>query len=169
MRTMADLENNIAYDDEEINEKPMVIITRAYDHSIDAPFVFASWRNSIWFDKERNESVASEFFRLANREMKNLIAQPNCKIKIACAKDDSTFIIGYSVMCDETIEWVYVKEKYRNKKIASLLVAGFNTVAEPSTIIGESIVRNKKLKIKTRTKEARELGIEISRAPEFRG
>jgi len=124
------------------------VVIRAYNPASDAPLVFASWRNALWFDKHTNEALDPKFYRLKTKEIKAFLSAPGVSVRIACLQDNPDQIVGYAALSNLTIEFVYTKQDYRNLGIATLLVKGFHDVATPSTKIGASIAKNHKLKIK---------------------
>jgi hypothetical protein len=133
----------------DLNKEPHAsVIIRAYDPNSDAPFVFASWRNSVWFDTHTQNALDPRFFRIKTKEIRTFLDHPDISTRIACLNEDPDQIIGYAVLMNLTIEFVYVKQDYRNQGIATLLTKGFQDIAQPSTKIGSSIARNHKLKIK---------------------
>lgn len=123
------------------------VVVRAYDEDVDAPLVFSTWRDALWFEQERDEAESIQFYRAVNKKIRFLLAMPDTKIKIACLKDDPDIIIGYSVVNKDNVIWTYVKFDYRRKGIANLLCKGLKSVSFPLTRIGEKIVRLKNLKV----------------------
>lgn len=144
MNTMS--HNLEAYQDEPLNLKATVII-RNYDHDRDAPFIYSSWRNALWYAEERDEGLAGMFYKKANQDIKHLIRDFFTTVKIACLSDDPDQIVGYSVLSKDNLEWVYVKIDYRKQGVATLLCKGFQSITTPYTAIGRSIAEKKKLKI----------------------
>lgn len=141
-------------DIEQPNEKHVII--RNYKEDSDAPFLFATWRKSIWFENKNNtDSIDPIFFRLKTKQIKLILENPHCNVKIACLNDDHDQIVGYSVMIGSEIKFVYVKIEYRKQGIAKLLTRGFIFVSKPETKIGASIVRNHKLRIQGEEDESR--------------
>lgn len=137
MNTMS--QEEISYEDEPVQAFKAKVITRTYNHDKDAPFIFSSWRNALWYAEDRDENLSNIFYRRANQEIKHLIKDFFTVVKIACLSDDHDQIVGYSVMRKDNLEWVYVKKDYRKQGIARLLAKGFKTISEPFTIEGRSI------------------------------
>lgn len=128
--------------------EPVKIVLREFDKERDIPFIYASWRNALWFDEPRDERLASEFFSLATHEIRKVIKRPDIEIRIACDKEDPDFIAGYSVFTGNNLEFVYVKVGFRRKGIAKLLVKGMNTISSPPTQIGEKLMKKWNLEVK---------------------
>lgn len=131
------------------------VIVRKYNPDQDAPFLFSSWRNSLWYDQERNEDQSQRFFYCITKEIKNILNTPETNVNVACLSDDPNFILGYSVCTGTNLVWCYVKIEYREKGIAKLLTKGFKTISEPMTRIGNSIASNHDLKLKEKKDERR--------------
>lgn len=130
----------------EIKEEPKEsVILRSYNPEIDTPFLFSTWRNAIWFDTHTNNEINPIWFRLKTKQIKLILEKPDIKIKIACLRGNIDQIIGYSVIDDLTIEFVYVKINYRNQGVATLLTKGFKDIVKPETKIGHGILKKKKL------------------------
>lgn len=130
----------------EESSEELLVVTRKYEEDLDAPCLFSTWRNNLWFDKPRDQKKADQFFKAANKHIKYLLNLPDIKVKIACLKDDPDMIVGYSVINKDNLEWVYVKADYRRKGIAKLLSKGIKTISVPATRLGEKIAEKKKLK-----------------------
>lgn len=137
MNTMAHEEP--IYEDDPAQSPKAKVILRSYNHDKDAPFIFSSWRNALWYSEDRDENLSNIFYRRANQEIKHLIKDFFTTVKIACLSDDHDQIVGYSVMKKDNLEFVYVKKDYRKQGVAKLLSKGFKTISEPFTIEGRSI------------------------------
>jgi hypothetical protein len=124
----------------------VVVVIRSFDPEEDSKLIFSSWRKSVWFDTHENNQIDFAFFRKKTKEIKNILNDSNTIVKIACDKNKPDQIVGYSVMTNNSIEFVYIKFDYRKEGIATLLTKGFKTIAKPSTKIGASIAKNHGLK-----------------------
>jgi predicted DNA-binding protein YlxM (UPF0122 family) len=132
-----------------MNDNSKTIVIRQYNPNTDAPLLFASWRNSIWFDAHPAELKPNPvFYRIMTKKINNMLRNPETEIRIACLADDCDEIKGYSVFCSNILEFVYVKLDYRHQGIATLLSKGFSSITKPMTKIGKAIADKKNLKIK---------------------
>lgn len=122
-----------------LGEEVATIVLRPFDPVTDTPIIYSTWRNALWYDEERDERLASEFYSLATKGIKKLLARSDVKIKIACAKHEPDFIAGYSLMTGSNLEFVYVKINYRKKGIAHLLTKECMSVSPPATKIGKIV------------------------------
>lgn len=122
----------------------MEIITRAFNKVNDSGFIFDTLPKGVYFmafypihaDKKT-------FFDVYYAYLKTLLEYAD--IKISCAKDDTDFIIGYSIIANDTLEWVYVKHDYRKQGIAKHLIknkklTGINE--NNLTKLGHEIMKN---------------------------
>lgn len=119
-------------------------IIRPYRES-DAAFVFCTWRDSIWYEEHPETEMDPVYKRQQTKKIRDTLAKS--KVTVACLKNNEDHIIGYAVLNDLTIEFVYIKLKYRKNHIATHLVKGFNRVVNPMTKIGKSIVETHELTI----------------------
>jgi hypothetical protein len=129
-----------------MEEENVKIVLRRREKTDDG-FIYATWRNSLWYDNKKDDSRAPQFYKDASHYIKVMLSSPSTEVRIACRQDDADHIIGYSVLNILNLEWVYVKADYRKQGIGSLLTKGFATVTKPRTRIGASIAENKGLKV----------------------
>ena len=139
-----------------IDEEHLKVVARSFKPSTDEAMVYATWRNSLWFDQKRDAKEANKFFRKASASIKKILKDPNVKVRIACLKEDLDMIVGYAVLTKSNVEWVYIKPEYRNKGIARALVKEFETISRPETKIGKAIQNKKNLKEKSDGREDRQ-------------
>jgi hypothetical protein len=129
-------------------DQKQVVITRSYDPQVDNPFIFSTWRNSVWFDTHKDDEVDHVSFRVMTKEIRRVLEKQNAEVRIACLKEDPTHLIGYGVLDNGTIEFVYIKIDYRNQGVATLLTKGFHDIAKPKTRLGAIIAKKKNLILK---------------------
>lgn len=119
------------------------VIVRPFNESQDAGFLFSSWPKGVYHSSAHHiELHKEEFFRIFYDYVKEMIASAD--ISIACMSDDHDTIIGYSVIYECELQWIYVKELFRRHGIATLLVKnqiidGFNE--QNLTKAGLAIIR----------------------------
>jgi hypothetical protein len=101
----------------------MKIIIRPFQPGTDSGFIYSTLPKSIYYGSHIKIPVSrSHFFDTAYSYVQNVIADQNTRIFTACLKDDPDFIVGYAVVHGTCLEFVYVKEGFRNQKIATLLL-----------------------------------------------
>ncbi len=131
-------------DDSPVSEGARVVI-RDYDPKIDAPFVYASWRNALWFAEIRDEKLSDAFYSNASKDIRTLLNQKGVTTRIASVVNEPDFFVGYSVMSGTHLHWVYVKESYRRQGVAKLLSKGFRTISPPLTKVSKVIAASHNL------------------------
>jgi GNAT superfamily N-acetyltransferase len=83
----------------------------------DRPFVVSSWFHSAWKGFYLKKGVPFTFFRAGmNAEQERLLERST--VFVAYAKEYPTEILGYSVLGDSCVHWVYVKSAFRRQGIA---------------------------------------------------
>jgi hypothetical protein len=72
------------------------------------------------------------------------------KVQIACLEDDPITIIGYSVVKDECLEWIFVRERLQKNGIGTMLFkeANIKTVSPYITKLGKALADARGLKEK---------------------
>lgn len=130
------------------NDETTTIISRAFDPETDTALIYATWRNSLWFDEKRDERGSGQFFTDATKMIRSILKRPTVSVRIACDKDSPIDgILGYSVIDGTNLEFVYVKVNFRKAGIATLLTKGITSWSKPATKIGRKIEEKKKSEI----------------------
>jgi GNAT superfamily N-acetyltransferase len=98
------------------------MIIRDYTHD-DRNFILATWLRGLYYGDVWFKRVPKSIFMLNyHKILVNILARPNIKIKVACLKDETSVILGYAVLHDRNLDWVFVKSAWRNIGIAKKLV-----------------------------------------------
>lgn len=133
------------------------VIIRDFDPVSDSPFIYSSWRNSLFYGSGRkNEAneTARFFFRQQTKKIRRILENPETRVRVACTEDRPNVIVGYSVSTRAHLEWIYVKVDFRGEGIASLLFPkAIETVTPDFTRIGIEIFKKKNLKFKENSDE----------------
>lgn len=127
------------------------VVLRKYNSTTDQPFIFATWRKSAFYLSatpiEENSKV---WFQNQTRMIQETL--PVAYVRIACLDGDPSTIIGYSIMREKHLEWVYVKTEFRKQGIATLLVPKeLESVTPHVTKMGLEIAKKKSLRIQGET------------------
>ena len=130
-----------------IDDSKASVIMRKIDTSKDLPFIYSTWRNSLWNDHKRPETEDSSSFYSSETKRIKLLSLPDLYAWVACLSDDHDFILGYSVSIDLNLERVYVRADYRKQGIGTMLAAYFKTISPPQTKIGKAIAKKKNLRV----------------------
>lgn len=119
------------------------IIVRPFETDLDQAFIYATWRNSMYYgSREYKAREPKEAFKELTQEIRDILR--HAKVRIACLEDAPTVIIGYCVFTDAHLDWVYVKEDFRQRGVGTLLVPkDIRTYTEMRTKIGNAILEKK--------------------------
>jgi len=146
----------------DLDQTKETVVIRLFDSVNDSPFLFATWRKSLWFmDHTEKDPIDPAFFKQKTNHIKNILAFS--KVNIACLKSDPDHIVGFSVFCYKKIEFVYVKIKYRKQGVATLLTKGFVTIAKPFTKIAEAIAKEHNLIVEENREDGTNKRDEVSK------
>lgn len=125
------------------------ITIRKFDPDKDSGIIFSTWPKGFYYGglkidiKQTKKQWFGDYYEYIKKKL------INANIPIACMSNDPSTILGYAVIDGDTLEWVYVKEVFRNQGIANLLTAnqGIEFVNN-MTKIGKSIAEARGLKEK---------------------
>lgn len=134
-----------------MDESDLTVVLRPFDALIDQAFIYTTWRNGWYYgSKDLKAKDPKDAFRAITHEIK--LTLEDSSVKIACLKDTPEVIIGYSVTKKSRLEWIYVKESFRNKGIGTfLLPKDIQSYGLARTKIGLAI--QKKIEEKNHVKE----------------
>jgi GNAT superfamily N-acetyltransferase len=115
------------------------VLIRKFNPEIDSGFIYSTWPKGIYFGceiKEQRHKWFSDFYK----RMKPTLAHAD--VFIAHMNDDESFILGYSIVIANALEFLYVKKDYRNQGIGRLLYKHRPVDIFPViTTIGKDILR----------------------------
>lgn len=96
------------------------IILRKFDPGVDSGLIYSSYAKGVFHGSTTEISTPkAEWFKDFHQKVGHQL--DNAKVYIACLEDDPSTIIGYSIVENDELQFVYVKEVFRNKGIATLL------------------------------------------------
>lgn len=96
------------------------IILRDFNSKDDSGFIYSTWPKSVYYSGVHVSDLDKrEWFKNFHEYMNRII--PESKIYIACQKDDAPFILGYSIINDNNLLFVYIKDAYRKQGLATFL------------------------------------------------
>lgn len=99
----------------------MEIIIRPFHHDKDVGLIYATFTKGLFFgSKDRPKKDHIKFTQEFSPFLKELIQRAT--IFIACTKQDPDFLVGYTIIDNHILQWVFVKPDYRKNGIATLLV-----------------------------------------------
>jgi GNAT superfamily N-acetyltransferase len=98
------------------------VVLRKFNPSRDSGLIYDSFPKGVYYSSYLPiKTDKTKWFKDFFIYTKQLLATPDA-ITVACMSDNSDVIIGYSIVVDKALEFVYVKESFRNQGIAKLLL-----------------------------------------------
>lgn len=109
--------------------------------SDDKAFVMATWLRGLYYGDSWFSSIPKSIFMNNYKLILEAILSKHI-VKVACLKEDSNVIIGYSVLSKDysTIHWIFVKQAFRNKGVGRSLVPQYPTFVSHLTVLGKSLL-----------------------------
>lgn len=113
----------------------------------DLNFVYSSWKRGLRFGNDFFRKIdADSFYEAYTLIINALITRADCKVTVACLKDDEDVVLGYSVVRGDILDWLFVKQSWRGFGIAKQLCSGSELKAcSHITNVGDSIRKKKGL------------------------
>lgn len=108
----------------------------------DINFILASLKKGVYYGDARYRDLPKAEFMEAYSKIADRMLKENV-VKVACLKDDTDVILGYSILSPDFqgIKWVYVKERWRGKGIGKSLVPLYATYCTHMTAPWEKIIK----------------------------
>lgn len=109
----------------------------------DKNFILKSFLLGVHYGNSWFNLIPKDIFMFNYKKIaEHLVSSPNYVIKVACLKEDSDTIIGYSIMSADylTLHWVYIKKKWRRKGIAKNIVPKRPIAVTHLTELGKSLM-----------------------------
>lgn len=131
----------LKYNEHQMNNDLIAIRECRYE---DKPFIMSTWLKGLKFGNSWYKLIDDKiYFTVYHGVVERLLAKPGVSIKIACLKEDSDVILGYSVYENNKLHWVQVKQVWRKIGIAKELVPSNIEVVTHLTEVGKSIFLKK--------------------------
>lgn len=114
----------------------------------DKNFVLATMLRGLYYGNSWfSEIEKSVFMGNYHRTLERLLAKDTTQVLIACLKDDTDIILGYSVLTPTTnvAHYVHVKPSWRGIGIARSLVPDTTKYSTHTTSLGLSILKKKSI------------------------
>lgn len=116
----------------------------------DRSFVLATFLRGLYYGDSWFSLIPKDIFmNNYKRVAEALVSSPKAVIKVACLKEDSDVILGYSILSADfqTIHWVYVKSSkspdgstWRNKGIGRSLLPQYPIAVTHLTKVGQALM-----------------------------
>lgn len=104
----------------------MQVIVRAFDPVSDSGIIYSSYPKGVYYgslvsvNPTHDAKIKSNWFKQFHKQMRSELE--NSEVLIACMADNPSIILGYAIITDSMLEFIYVKEMFRNQGIAKLLL-----------------------------------------------
>lgn len=111
--------------------------------SEDHNFILATFLRGLYYGDSWYSQIDKKAFMENYKKFINiLINNDKTVVKIACLKEDSDVILGYSILSADyqTVHWVFVKQAWRNKGIARSLLPQRPTAVTHLTALGKTLL-----------------------------
>jgi hypothetical protein len=116
----------------------------------DKSFIMATFLKGLYYGDSWFSKIPKDIFMKNYKQVaESLVAGGRTTIKVACLKEDTDIILGYSILSADyqTIHWVYVKESklkdgssWRKKGIARSLLPQYPTAVTHLTRLGSELL-----------------------------
>lgn len=120
----------------------------------DTGLIYSSYAKGVYYGKEHHEDIEQndqtkdgwfkDFHTKVNQQIQD------ATIYVACSRDDEDFTLGYAIIQNNVLQFVYVKPLYRNQGIATLLTKDKYQTINPNhmTKVGYAIITRRNNEIK---------------------
>ena len=89
----------------------------------DRNFILATWLRGQYYGNPGFKLVPQdEFFKSYTSVVERILYDPEIDITIASGNEDPNWIAGFAVRKQDALYWIHVKEDFRKKGIAKLLI-----------------------------------------------
>lgn len=123
------------------------VTIRPFNKDTDQALIYSTWSNGVYYSvperRKWSEVQKSNWFEPFCRIISNYLDE--AKIYVACMEDNESTILGYSVIYKDVLEWIYVKELFRNQGLGTFLTQnkGITSVNHTNiTRCAENILEN---------------------------
>lgn len=85
--------------------------------------IFSKWLRSLRFGNPLFKNIDSdEFYKQYHAYLERLLDKPGSTIKLAVLTDDHDVVLGFSVVREDVLDYIYVHKDQRNQGIAKSLM-----------------------------------------------
>lgn len=95
---------------------------RAFNPVMDTEFLYHNWIQSYEQSLIGKIVPKSVYYPYQRKLIDTLLAQSDTEVRIACLPDEPNAILGFSVLQEDTVHYVYVKPHWRSKRIGQALL-----------------------------------------------
>ena len=114
--------------------------------SEDKNFIKATFLRGLYYGNDFYNLIPKQIFMDNYKNVAEALVSGNYQINVACLKDDTDVILGFSVLSKDfaTIDWVFVKAAWRKQGIAKSLLPQYPTDFSHFTLLGLSLSKKYK-------------------------
>lgn len=121
--------------------KDDLIIIRPWNFN-DEPLIFSSWLKGFRYGNKYMElSDSAIYYSCYHKLIERILGDPRTIVLVACLKEDEDVVVGFSVICQNRLDWVFVKKQWRGNGIAKDLVPDNIASVSHLTDTGISIMK----------------------------
>lgn len=102
----------------------MKVVLRDFSKECDAGFILDSYPKGIYYGVVGLKKLHKKKNWMQAFYQKALSQLDQATIQIACLEEDPTYIVGYSIVENSQLEWVFVRPTFRQQGISKLLTKG---------------------------------------------
>jgi len=115
----------------ETNPRPPLEILLRHERPPDLHFILSSWK---WSQRSMHPELESPiYFRILTDRINHIRTHPSTITTVACDPDDENFIFGYACTAGPILHYVFVRQAFRQARVASRLVPLPRTPPRPVT------------------------------------
>lgn len=110
----------------------------------DRSFIMATWLKGQYFGNPYFRQIPQDlYFREYAEVIKKILFMKTIVCNVACDEANPDWIVGFSILSEDSIYWMHVKAPFRRRGVAKLLVAGHKiTTVKALTKVGQTIAQN---------------------------
>lgn len=110
----------------------------------DFPFIYSTWLKGLRFGNEAFTMIEqNSYFKNYHKVIEVILNRPDTVIKVACLLDDPETILGYSILGEDMVHYVHVKQAFRSFGIGKSLCPKSISRVTHVTKVGLSILKAK--------------------------
>jgi hypothetical protein len=109
----------------------------------DKNFIMATWLRGLFYGDSWFSIIPKDIFMNSYKQVaKNMLESPKVKVRVACLKEDSDIILGYSVSSSDNVAvvWMFVKTPWRQQGIGKSLLPPGVQYATLLTDLGKNLL-----------------------------
>lgn len=102
------------------------MITVRYATADDLDFIVHSFLMGFWGSPAVRGMERDDYFTMARPRLKATLANPSVHVRVACAEDDPSTLVGWSAHVADTLIWAYVRKPMRQMGVCRAMLGDAN-------------------------------------------